>query len=312
MNAPTSGTGPGSQLSTPYKPVILITGCGSGIGLALAELLEAQLGYRIVVTARAHSIPALRVRFPETDRFTVRALDVKVESQREGLVADVASTWGGVNILINNAGVSYRAVVEHMSDSEEQNQFDVNYFGPVGLIRAVLPGMRQVGRGKIINVSSVSGRLAMPTMGSYSASKYALEGLSEALWYEMRPFGINVTLIQPGFVRSNSFLKVRHAVLAAPERSVDGLYGDYYANMTPFIERLMNLSLTTPQQIARRILKVIHTRNPPLWIPTTLDAMTFYYLRRFLPRKFLLPFLFAALPRVREWGRRHTNAKRWP
>lgn len=292
------------------KPVILVTGCGSGIGLALADLLYTQTQYRVIITARARSLPFLRERFPDTERFWVRSLDVTVEAERDHLIAEVEKNWGGVNILVNNAGVSYRAVVEHMSLAEEQHQFDTNYFGPVGLIRAVLPHMRKSGRGKIINVSSVSGMLAMPTMGSYSASKYALEGISEALWYEVKPLGINVSLIQPGFVRSKSFLNVQYSTLSGPEHGTEGLYADYYQHMTPFIERLMKFSLTTPAAVARRILRTIQKRNPPLWIPATIDAKIFYYLRRFVPRKILLEFLFATLPRVRQWAKKYTNRRR--
>lgn len=284
-----------------------MTGCASGIGLALAELLHSQTHYRVVVTARATSLPGLQRRFPESERFRVRPLDVTVESERERLIAEITRDWEGVNVLINNAGVSYRAVVEHMNVVEEQHQFATNYFGPVGLIRLVLPHMRRLGRGKIINVSSVSGMLAMPTMGSYSASKYALEGISEALWYEVKPLGINVSLIQPGFVRSKSFLNVRYSAQSGPEHGVDGLYADYYQYMTPFIERLMKLSLTTPHDVAIRILRTIRRKNPPLWIPATLDAKVFYYLRRFVPRKILLPLLFSVLPRVRRWGRSYSN-----
>lgn len=292
-----------------FKPVILVTGCGSGIGLALANLLNNQKKYRVVITARANSLAELKKKIVEDDRLIIRALDVTNEVNREQLIAEINDKWGGVNILINNAGISYRAVVEHMNASEEQKQFATNYFGPVGLIRAVLPHMRKLGRGKIINVSSVSGMLAMPTMGSYSASKYALEGISEALWYEVKPLGINVSLIQPGFVRSKSFLKVHYSLLSGPEHGVDGLYADYYENMTPFIERLMELSFTTPKSVAQRILKVIQKQNPPLWIPVTIDAKFFYYLRRFIPRKLLMRTLFVALPSVRRWGRKHTNRR---
>ncbi len=296
--------------SASYQPVILVTGCASGIGLALAELLYRQPQYRVIATARASSLKKLQSYFNENDHFLIRALDVANEAERTALLEEIRVKWGGVNILINNAGISYRAVVEHMSDEEEHLQFATNYFGPVALIRAVLPYMRQLGRGKIINVSSVSGMLAMPTMASYSASKYALEGLSEALWYEVRPLGINVSLIQPGFVHSKSFLNVYYSRLSRPERSQEGLYADYYKNMAPFIERLMRLSVTTPKHIATRILKVIRTENPPLWIPATLDALVFYYLRRFLPRKLLLPLLFATLPRARHWGKDHTHRRR--
>lgn len=252
----------------------------------------------------------LQTHFPQTERFLVRTLDVTDEVARNALIRDIESEWGGVNVLVNNAGVSYRAVVEHMNAAEEQHQFDTNYFGPVGLIRAVLPFMRKIGRGKIINVSSLSGMLAMPTMGSYSASKYALEGISESLWYEVRPLGINVSLIQPGFVHSKSFLNVRYSLKSGPEHGIEGLYADYYQHMTPFIERLMKLSMTNPDDVARRILKTIKQKNPPLWIPATLDAKIFYYLRRFIPRKFLLEFLFATLPRVRHWAKTYTNRQK--
>lgn len=284
-----------------------MTGCSSGIGLALAELLYKESQYRVIATARAGSLESLKKRFQENDRFWVRCLDVTSETNRNELIREISEVWSGVNILINNAGVSYRAVVEHMNVAEEQHQFEVNYFGPVGLIRAVLPHMRQLGRGKIINVSSVSGMLAMPTMGSYSASKYALEGISEALWYEVRPLGINVSLIQPGFVRSKSFLNVVYSTQSGPEHGVEGLYADYYQHMTPFIERLMDFSFTTPASVARKVLKTIQRKNPPLWIPATLDAKVFYYLRRFVPRRILLELLFATLPRVRLWARQYTN-----
>lgn len=290
-----------------FQPVVLVTGCSSGIGLALAELLYKEKHYRVVVTARAGSLAHLKERFQENERFWVRKLDVTSEAERNELIHEVSQAWEGINILINNAGVSYRAVVEHMNVVEEQHQFDVNYFGPVGLIRAVLPHMRKVGRGKIINVSSVSGMLAMPTMGSYSASKYALEGLSEALWYEVRPLGINISLIQPGFVRSKSFLNVVYSAQSGPEHGVESLYADYYQHMTPFIERLMGFSFTTPASVARKVLKTMQRTNPPLWIPATFDAKVFYYLRRFVPRRILLELLFATLPRVRLWAKKYTN-----
>jgi short-subunit dehydrogenase len=290
-----------------FHPTILITGCSSGIGLALAEKLYSQSEYRVVVTARKQSFEVLKSKFPDTSTFLVRSMDVTLEQERAQVLKEIATLWGGVNILINNAGVSYRAVVEHMTIDEEQHQFDTNYFAPVALMRAVLPYMRACGRGKIINVSSVSGMLAMPTMGSYSASKYALEGISEALWYEVRPLGINVSLVQPGFVRSKSFLNVKYSQQSGPEHGIDGLYADYYQHMTPFIERLMGLSFTTPEAVATKILKIIKTKNPPLWIPATLDAKVFYYLRRFVPRKILLELLFATLPRVRHWAKSYSN-----
>ena len=289
--------------------VILVTGCGSGIGFALAELLYDQPRYKVIITARPGSLPLLRERFCEDARFIIRALDVTNQNEIRSLVKEINGIWSGIDILVNNAGISYRAVIEHMSAKEEQEQFATNYFGPVALIRSVLPHMREQGRGKIINISSVSGMLAMPTMGSYSASKYALEGMSEALWYELKPFGINVSLVQPGFVHSKSFLKVHYSVKSSPEHGTEGLYADYYEQMTPFVAKLMNASLTTPKHVAKRILKVIRRRNPPLWIPATVDATIFYYLRRFVPRSLLMNLLFITLPGVRKWARHHSNKR---
>jgi NAD(P)-dependent dehydrogenase (short-subunit alcohol dehydrogenase family) len=291
-----------------YKPVILVTGCGSGIGLALSDLLQKQTYYRVVLTSRKGSQKMLIERFKGgDDRLWIRALDITSAPERKALIDEITKTWGGVDILINNAGISYRAVVEHMDEESELHQMNTNYLGPVALIRLVMGHMREQGRGKIINVSSVSGMLAMPTMASYSASKHALEGMSEALWYEGRPLGINVSLIQPGFIRSRSFKNVYYTKQSKPGQH--GPYADYYENMAPFVARLMQSSRTDSKSVAKLILKVIQTENPPLWIPATLDAIVFYYLRRLVPRRLLHPLLFFALPRSRHWGKKYSRRR---
>lgn len=292
-----------------YRPVILITGCGSGLGLAIASSLYRQEDYRLVITSRANSQTQLKTLFKESDRIMVRELDVNSAEHRERLTYEVLERWGGVDILVNNAGISYRAVVEHMSELDELMQMQTNYLGPMAMIRLVIPHMRLNGRGKIINISSVSGMLAMPTMASYSASKHALEGASEALWYEMRPLGINVSLIQPGFIRSKSFQNVYYSQQAKNAQSSTNPYHDYYKNMTPFVERMMNRSWTTPEHIARTVLRVIRTENPPLWVAATYDATIFYYLRRLMPRRWLLPFLFYCLPGASHWADSYTKRR---
>lgn len=292
-----------------YQPVVLVTGCSSGIGLALASLLYNHSEYRVVVTAREKSLPKLRERFSENDRFLVRSLDVTQEEDRVRLFAEMKKVWGGVDVLINNAGISYRSVVEHMTEKDEEAQMATNYFGPMGLIRLALPHMRETGRGKIINISSVSGMLAMPTMASYTASKFALEGASEALWYEMRPFGVKITLVQPGFIHSNSFRNVYHTSMSDPTRNWSGPYADFYQNMSPFVEKMMSLSLTTPEKISHQVLRVMKMEHPPLWVPATLDAKIFYYLRRLLPRRILLPFLYWCLPNARSWSKTYSHRR---
>ncbi len=285
-----------------YKPVILITGCSSGIGLELAKLFAKISNYRTVITARASSIGRLTEQIPAADNVRILELDITQEDSRNSVVNQVLQDWGGVDILINNAGISYRSVIEHMTNTDELLQMNTNYLGPMALIRAVLPQMRTKGRGKIINVSSVSGMLAMPTMSSYSASKAALEGASEALWYEMRPFGIDVSLIQPGFIQSDSFKHVRYTKLGLESENGHDDYSEFYRNMKPFISRLMGLSRTRAEKVAELILLVVQTERPPLWVPAGLGAEFFYYLRRLMPRRLLHPLLFRCLPGVKHWG----------
>lgn len=293
-----------------YKPVILITGCASGVGLALAHLFHKQTQYRVVVTARSRSLGKLHNLFVQNERFLIRELDITDEDSRRHLVTEIMLLWGCVDIVVNNAGISFRSVVEHMSEEDERLQMNTNYHGPMELIKLVLPSMRSKGRGKIINVSSVSGMLAMPTMASYSASKYALEGATEALWYEMRPFGVDVSLIQPGFLHSNSFKNVYYSEKAKYEERHDGPYSEYYKSMTPFVEKLMGLSQTPPEKVAQLVLDVVLTVRPPLWIPATFDAEFFYYLRRLFPRRLLHPFLFRCLPSIKTWGIRYTRKRK--
>jgi short-subunit dehydrogenase len=293
-----------------YRPVILITGCSSGIGLELAKIFSKITNYRTVVTARSASVSRLAEMFRDLENVKVLELDITVEESRNNVVNRVMQEWGGVDILINNAGISYRSVIEHMTNKDELLQMATNYLGPMALIRAVLPQMRPKGRGKIINVSSVSGMLAMPTMASYSASKAALEGASEALWYEMRPFGIDVSLIQPGFIHSESFKNVRYTEMARNSENGRDDYSAFYQKMKPFVSRLMDISRTPAQKVAYLILLVVQTERPPLWVPAGLGAEFFYYLRRLMPRRLLHPLLFRCLPGVKHWGEGFTRKRK--
>ncbi len=284
------------------RRVVLVTGASTGIGLALVrELLKTDM--RIVATARDSSLPRFGSEgLVDNERLLIRPLDVTNPVERKSLINEISMMWNGVDVLVNNAGLTVRAVMEDISPDEEQKQFDVNYFGPMELARLVLPRMRAKRSGHIINVSSVGGMMAMPTMGPYSASKFALEGGSEALYYELKPWGVNVTLFEPGFVHSDSF---RHARIT--RRCRDSLADDcstyyhYYSNMLPFIERMMKFSPTRPENIARRIVRTMNSGKPPLRVPATLDAWFFFYLRKFLPRRLYHAVLYRGLPNIKSW-----------
>lgn len=290
-----------------FKPVVLVTGSTSGIGLELARLLWHS-EYRVIITARTQSIQSIQNEaFYETERFRIQTLDILSLEDIHALIERINQEWGGVDILINNAGISYRSVVEEMTDQDEWQQMATNYLGPMCLIRSVLPMMRQKGYGRIINISSVGGMMAMPTMASYSASKFALEGATEALWYELKPWNIHVSLIQPGFIHSESFRRVffSQTYQLLGEASP---YQEYYSQMSKFIERMMTLSPVTAESIARLILRLMKQKQPALRVPATPDAHFFALMRRILPRSWYHSLLYHLLPGIRHWVK-HARSK---
>ncbi|MCA8973277.1 MAG: SDR family NAD(P)-dependent oxidoreductase [Planctomycetes bacterium] len=291
--------------ATATPRTVLITGASAGLGLALARLLAPDPRFRLVLTAR----PAALDRFAAAglhagERLLVAPLDVADQQSRVEAIRHIEATWGTIDVLVNNAGVSFRSVLEQANERERQLQMETNFLGAVHLIRLVLPAMRRQRRGHVINVSSVSGMMAMPTMAHYSASKWALEGASEALWYEVRPFGIHVTLVEPGFIRSESFRNTRLTIDSAAAMADDhAAYHAHYASMAPFIERLMQRAWGTPESIARKIRGAITSRRPPLRLLATPDARVFAAVRRWLPRRFYHWLLYRSLPGVGGWGR---------
>ena len=184
-----------------------------------------------MVTARTSSLARVENEpFRDNTRFLIRRLDVTSSQERQALIGEIQEHWGGIDLLINNAGIGYRSVIEHTSEADRLMVLETNYLGPMALIQLVLPHMRHKRSGRIINVSSVSGMMAMPTMGSYSASKFALEGATEALWYEVRPWNIKVSLVEPGFVHSNSFQNVYWSEQAKQSVANGDDYAHYYRN----------------------------------------------------------------------------------
>lgn len=286
------------------RAVVLITGASTGIGLALARRLVATTDHRLVLTARAGSLHRFAASgVVASERVWLRAMDVTSDAERRHVVGEIDATLGGVDMLVNNAGVAYRAVVEHVREEDRLRQMDVNFRSPMELARLVLPAMRGRRAGRIVNVSSVAGMMAMPTMAVYAASKFALEGAAEALWYEVRPFGVHVSLVQPGFVRSDGFEHVLSTGLSAcAQGRKDDPYHAHYEHMGGFVERLMRRSPSTPDDVARVIARTLARRRPPLRVAGTLDARFFGLLRRLLPRGLYHALLYRSLPGIGVWG----------
>jgi NAD(P)-dependent dehydrogenase (short-subunit alcohol dehydrogenase family) len=180
---------------------VLITGTSSGIGRAAVQRFGAAK-WQVAATMRS---PDDAPEWAEHPRITRYPLDVTNETQARDTIRTVIDDLGHLDVLVNNAGIGVFGAFEGASDDQIHEQFDTNLFGPMRTIRAVLPHFRSRGQGVILNVSSGVGRMAMPMQSLYNASKWALEGFSEALQYELRSLGITVKMVEPGNVRTNFF-----------------------------------------------------------------------------------------------------------
>jgi NAD(P)-dependent dehydrogenase (short-subunit alcohol dehydrogenase family) len=188
-----------STLASGEKPVWFITGCSTGFGRELARHLLA-CGYRTVVTARN---PDDLGELAGQENALVLRLDVTDQSQVDAAVKAAEDRFGRIDVLVNNAGLGYFAAVEESEEDQVRWMFDVNVFGLGRMIRAVLPGMRKKRSGFIVNVSSIGGLRSFPGVGYYNATKFAVEGLSEALWQEVEPLGIKVMIVEPSGFRTD-------------------------------------------------------------------------------------------------------------
>lgn len=287
------------------KMVVLVTGASAGIGLAIARRLRKQEDLFLVLTARESSLARFAEEgMEESDRLWFRPLEITSEEDRVRLIEEIDRELGGVDVLVNNAGITYRSVVEHVTEKERTHQMGVNFRGPMELTRLALPAMRARRSGRVINISSVAGMMAMPTMGVYSASKFALEGASEALFYEVKPWNIQVCLLQIGFIKSDGFTKVPYTEFsrdAAEDRS--NVYYKHYECMIRFIETWMKRSRTSPESVAKCVERLIRRRRIPLRAKGTPDAVLFSIMRRVLPAPFYHWVLYHNLPCVKKWGR---------
>jgi NAD(P)-dependent dehydrogenase (short-subunit alcohol dehydrogenase family) len=234
----------------------LITGCSTGFGREIArEVLAA--GHSAAVTARrSEAVQDLADEFG--DRALAVALDVTDADQIADAVSAAESAFGGVDVLVNNAGHGYLSAVEEGEDAEVRKLFDVNYFGAVNMIKAVLPGMRARGSGHIVNISSMTGLVANPPNAYYSSTKFALEAVTEALATEVRPLGIKVTAIEPGAFRTDwatRSMKESGTPIAA--------YTDVAARKD-LIKQFADHLPGDPKKVAEAVLMVTELDEPPL------------------------------------------------
>ncbi|NOK09751.1 oxidoreductase [Corallococcus exercitus] len=246
-------------MTTDAKRVALVTGAGSGIGLATAKRL-AQAGFTVAATGRKlHELEPLREAGCDT-----LTLDVTDEASLTAAVEAVEQRHGGIDVLINNAGYSQSGAIEAVPLERVRAQFETNVFGLVRLTQLVLPGMRARGSGHIVNLSSMGGKLTFPGGGYYHASKYAVEAISDALRFEVRGFGVHVTLIEPGLIHSRF---AQAAVSALQEGAVPGPYDAFHsavatATKESYEKGPLSKLAGTPDDVARTIEKALRAKNP--------------------------------------------------
>ena len=233
--------------------IVLITGCSAGIGHDLARRL-AHANYTVVATARhpetLSDLPvALQLPLDVTD-------PISIASATE----EVIRRFGRIDVLVNNAGYAVRGAVEDVAVEEVQQMFDVNVYGVMRMIRAVVPHMRQQKAGRVITIGSLAGKLVLPVNGTYSATKFALEALSDALRMELAPFGIQVVLIEPGNIRSN-FMATAQAnsqeLLSNPDSPYHALYRHYQQVMST-----MRNKESGPEIVSQVVQQAIETSKP--------------------------------------------------
>lgn len=243
-------------MSTPNK-VWFITGCSTGFGRELAKEALSK-GYNVVVTARKpEQVADIVAAYPDTA--LPLTLDVTVPQQINDAVKSAIDRFGRIDVLVNNAGIGYFGAIEESEEEEVRRMFEINFFGLAHMTNAVLPHMRQQRSGHILNVASIGGLRSFPAVGFYNATKYAVDGLSEALMKEVAPLGIKVTVICPSGFRTdwagrsanNTKIKIEDYATTAGKNMSD-LRG--YSGNQP----------GDPVKAARAMIQVTETENPPL------------------------------------------------
>lgn len=251
------------------RKVVLVTGASSGLGRATAMLLAGQ-GHRVFGTSRrpfAADLPGVEMV----------VLDVREEASADEAVRGVLGQAARIDVLVNNAGYLLSGAIEETSTEEAMAQSGTNFFGTVRMVRAVLPSMRAHGGGRIVNIGSLAGLIGVPFQGFYSASKHALEGYTASLRHEVRPFGIHVSTVEPGFFRSELSGASQATALTAPDYQAAS--GRAMASFEAAITRGPD-----PARVAAAIARVIRTPTPRLHYRVGKDAVSVPAMMAVLPQ----------------------------
>jgi NADP-dependent 3-hydroxy acid dehydrogenase YdfG len=271
---------------------VLITGCSTGIGHTTAELLASE-GWNVYATARRpETIEDLAAKGCKT-----LALDVTDEESMSNAVAAVTEAEGAVGVLINNAGYSQSGAVETIPLDQVRRQFETNVFGLIRMCQLVLPGMRGQQWGKIVNIGSMGGKLTFPGGGIYHATKYAVEAISDAMRFEVKGFGVDVILIEPGLIVT-SFADTASGSVGETEPGPYAKFNEHVAKMTVAAYKGPMAKLGAgPEAVAKTIAGALKSGNPKPRYPVTPSAHLMITQRRFTPDRVWDLMMRAQFPR---------------
>lgn len=259
--------------------IVLVTGTSSGIGLATA-LECAAAGHSVIATLRNldRRGPLEKAARDRGVKLAIEQLDVTHDGAG-AKVRELILKYGPIYALVNNAGIAVAGAFEEQTEGDVRDQFETNVFGLMAVTRAVLPAMRAAGRGRIINVSSISGRIAFPALSVYGATKHAVEGFAEGLRWEVEPFGIHVVNVEPGTVKTPIFFEnQRRGALVTKDSP--------YASMSAAVERIIFGDLAKapePDVVGAAIAQLVTQPSPPFRTVLGGEARTLVALRRLLP-----------------------------
>lgn len=252
--------------------IVLITGASSGIGKAIGEVLH-QKGYNVFGTSR-------NPNKIENSVFPLLTLDVRSPESIQAVVEEICSKFGRIDVVINNAGVGITGPLEEIPMEEIKNNFDTNFYGPLSVIKAVLPQMRKQKSGLIINITSIAGYMGLPYRSVYSASKGALELITEAIRMEVQPFGIHLANLAPGDFATNIAAGRFHAPLLD-----NSPYKKPYGNTLEMMNSHVN-SGSNPNEVAEVVVQIIQSENPRIHYKVgSLMQLFSIVIKRVLPDK---------------------------
>jgi NAD(P)-dependent dehydrogenase (short-subunit alcohol dehydrogenase family) len=266
-----------------YLNTVLITGGTDGLGRAAAILL-AEEGYRVFAAGRDPQKRAALEQFAEEHELPLETLDLDVNCDRSAgrAVAEIERRAGAVDVLVNNAGIAIVAVMEEISLDDLRKQMETNVIAAVRMAQHVLPSMRERRRGRIINMSSIAGKTSNPLMGPYSASKHAVEAISDAMRMELAQFGIQVVLIEPGFIPTNMGQASAELSTRYVQNASGSPYARTYSGFLQMWRKVMNRARSKPEDCARVVLQAIRADSPRPRYLVTREAKITAAMRWFL------------------------------